>query len=162
MTNIIRRCRGEKKRGIRSIVGFRKKLMIPNNEISVCLEHEVKSKIGTIFVNEEILEEYSVKIYEIDPYFYEYFNKKIQTDENGRAYKLFRIDIHFTKYFLAVEIDEKGHTDRDLIFEEKRQKALEKNFTVNLLELILVKKIMMQAMKLVEYRRLLVILIKTK
>ena len=28
--------------------------------------------------------------------------------------------------FLAVEIDEKGHTDRDLIFEEKRQKTLEK------------------------------------
>ena len=27
---------------------------------------------------------------------------------------------------LAVEIDEKGHTDRDIIFEEKRQKALEK------------------------------------
>ena len=27
---------------------------------------------------------------------------------------------------LAVEIDEKGHTDRDLIFEEKREKALEK------------------------------------
>ena len=28
--------------------------------------------------------------------------------------------------FLAVEIDEKGHTDREIIFEEKRQKALEK------------------------------------
>ena len=28
--------------------------------------------------------------------------------------------------FLAVEIDEKGHTDRDIIFEEKRQVALEK------------------------------------
>ena len=27
---------------------------------------------------------------------------------------------------LAVEIDEKGHTDRDSIFEEKRQEALEK------------------------------------
>ena len=52
--------------------------------------------------------------------------KKIQTDENGREYILFRIDICFTKYFLAVEIDEKGHTNRDLIFEEKRQKALEK------------------------------------
>ena len=39
---------------------------------------------------------------------------------------MFRIDIYFTKYCLAVEIDEKGHTDRDLIFEEKRQKALEK------------------------------------
>ena len=34
------------------------------------------------------------------------------------------------------EIDEKGHTDRDFIFEEKRQKALEKNLVVNLLELI--------------------------
>ena len=32
----------------------------------------------------------------------------------------------FTEYFLAVEIDEKGHTDTDLIFEVKRQKALEK------------------------------------
>ena len=30
------------------------------------------------------------------------------------------------KYCLVVEIDEKGHTDRDLIFENKRQKALEK------------------------------------
>ena len=39
---------------------------------------------------------------------------------------MFRIDIYFTKYCLAVEIDGKGHTDRDLIFEEKRQKALEK------------------------------------
>ena len=39
---------------------------------------------------------------------------------------MFRIDIDFTEYFLAVEIDEKGHTDRNLIFEEKRQKTLEK------------------------------------
>ena len=39
---------------------------------------------------------------------------------------MFRIDIYFTEYFLAVEIDEKGHTDRDLIFEQKRQEALEK------------------------------------
>ena len=100
--------------------------MIPDYEISVSIEHVVKSKIGTIFVNEKILEEYSVKIYEIDPYFYEHYRKKIQTDENGSEYILFRIDIYFTEYFLAVEIDEKGHTDRDLIFEEKRQKALEK------------------------------------
>ena len=39
---------------------------------------------------------------------------------------MFRIDTYFTKYCLAVEIDEKGHTDRDLKFEEKRQEALEK------------------------------------
>ena len=52
--------------------------------------------------------------------------KKIQVDNNDQEYILFRIDIYFTEYFLAVEIDEKGHTDRDLIFEEKRQKVLEK------------------------------------
>ena len=102
--------------------------MIPDFEISKCPEQEVKSKIGTIFVNKKILEEYSVKNYEIDPYFYEQYRKKIQTDENGSECILFRIDIYFTKYFLAVQIDEKGHTDRDLIFEEKRQKTLEKKF----------------------------------
>ena len=52
--------------------------------------------------------------------------KKIQADKNGCKYILFRIDIYFSECFLAVEIDEKGHTDRDLIFEEKRQEALEK------------------------------------
>ena len=52
--------------------------------------------------------------------------KKIQVDNDDKEYILFRIDIYFTEYSLAVEIDEKGHTDRDLIFEEKRQKALEK------------------------------------
>ena len=129
-----------KKRGIRAIDGFRKQLMIPDFEISKCPEHEVKSKIGTIFVNEKILEEYSVKNYEIDPYFSEHCRKKIQTDENWSEYILFRIDIYFTEYFLAIEIDKKGHTDRDLIFERERQKALEKNLIVNLLELILVTK----------------------
>ena len=49
--------------------------------------------------------------------------KKIQVDDNDQKYILFRIDVYFTEYSLAVEIDEKGHTDRDLIFE---QKALEK------------------------------------
>ena len=55
--------------------------------------------------------------------------KKIQVDNNGQQYILFRIDIYFTKYCLAVEIDEKDHTDRNLIFEQKRQEALEKKLT---------------------------------
>ena len=67
-TNIIKHCRGEIKRAIKAIDGFRRKLTIPDHEISVCVEHEVKSKMGTIFLNEKILEEYSVRIYEIDPY----------------------------------------------------------------------------------------------
>ena len=52
--------------------------------------------------------------------------KKIQVDNNAHKYILFRTDIYLSEYSLAVEIDEKGHTDRYFIFEEKRQKALEK------------------------------------
>ena len=100
--------------------------MIPESEISECPEHEVKSKIGNIFVNEKILEEYSVKAYEIDSYFQEHYKEKIQVDKNGHEYILFRIDVYFIEYLLAVEIDEKNHASRDLIFEEKRQEALEK------------------------------------
>ena len=37
-----------------------------------------------------------------------------------------RINVYFNEFLLAVIIDEKGRTDRDLTFEEKRQKALEK------------------------------------
>ena len=127
MTNIVKHCRGEKKRGIRAIDGFRKKLFIPDYEISVAIEHVVKSKIGTIFKNEKILEEYSVRIYEMKLIFiFISIIKKIKVDDNDKEYILFRIDIYFTKYSLVVETDEKGHTARDLIFEQKRQKALEK------------------------------------
>ena len=41
---------------------------------------------------------------------------------------IYRLELifFFIKYCSSVEIDEKGHTDRDLIFEKKRQEALEK------------------------------------
>ena len=65
-----------KKRVIRSAGEFRRKLFIPDHEIYESIEHKVKSKIGKIFVNEEILEEYSVKIYKIDSYFSENYEKK--------------------------------------------------------------------------------------
>ena len=50
----------------------------------------------------------------------------MQVDKNGCKYILFITDVYFNEFLLAVEIDEKGHTDRDFIFEEKRQKALER------------------------------------
>ena len=128
MTTIIKCCRGEKKRGIRVIDGFRNKLMIPDSEIPKCPEFEVKSKIGKLLMNEKILQEYFVKTYEIDPYFYEHHKGKTKVDKNEREYILFRIDVYFIKYFLAIEIDEQNHESRELIFEEKRQKALEKTY----------------------------------
>ena len=127
------------------------------------IEHKVKSEIGTIFVNEKILENILLRFMKL-VFILVSIIKKIQVDSNGQQYILFRIGIYFTKRCLAVEIDEKGHTDRELEFEKKRQQALEKKFTVHLLELILVEKILMYIMKLVEYKRLLVNLktIKTK
>ena len=47
--------------------------MILESEISECPENEVISSIGNILVNEKMLEENSVKIYEIDSYFCEHY-----------------------------------------------------------------------------------------
>ena len=52
--------------------------------------------------------------------------KKYKVDKNGHKYILFRNDVYFCEALLTVEIDDKGHTDRYLILEKKRQEALEK------------------------------------
>ena len=83
MSTVIKRCRGGKKRGERKIDRFRKKLMIPEYEIPQCPEHEFKSKIGNIFLNEKILEEYSVKICKIDPLFCEHYKEKNKLTKMG-------------------------------------------------------------------------------
>ena len=59
--------------------------------------------------------------------------------------------------FLAVEIDEKGHTDKDIIFEKKDKKHQKKNLVANLLELIQViqKMVMIQTMRLITWKHLL-------
>ena len=75
MTTIIKLCRGEKTRGITAIDRVRNKLMIPDSEIPKCPEFQVKSKIGKIFKKHNPLEEYSVRIYKIDPYSYEHYKK---------------------------------------------------------------------------------------
>ena len=100
--------------------------MIPDYEISESIEHVVKSKIGTIFVNQKIHEEKSVRIFEIDPYFYEHYKKKCKLTTMIKNTYCLELIFIFTEHFLVVEIDIKGHTDTDLIFEEKIQKPLEK------------------------------------
>ena len=80
--------------------------------------------------------------------------KKIQTDKNECEYRLFRLDVYFTEYLLAVEIDEKRHIDRDLIFEAKTQEALEKKLGCKFIRINISKKASMQTMKLREYKHL--------
>ena len=105
MTTIIKRCRGEKKRGIRAEDEFKKELMVPDSGIRKCSEFEVKLIIRKLLMKEKILEKYSVKIHEIDPYFHEHHKEKIKVDKNGREYLSFRIDVYFAEYVLGVEID---------------------------------------------------------
>ena len=50
--------------------------MIPDSEIPKYLEFEVKLKIRKILKNHNFLEEYSVRIYKIDLYFYKHYEKK--------------------------------------------------------------------------------------
>ena len=81
MTAVIKRCRSEK-RCETKIDEIRKKL-IPRSEISECPEYDTKSNQKQETYNEKILEEYSVKIYEIDPYFYEHYGKKYKLMKMG-------------------------------------------------------------------------------
>ena len=97
MTTIIKRCRDEKKRGIRAIDEFRKKLMISDSEIPKCPEFEVKSKIGKLFMNEKIFEEYSVKEHSVE----EHHKEEIKVHKNECKYILFRIDVYFIEYFFS-------------------------------------------------------------
>ena len=54
----------------------------------------------------------------------------------------YRIDLYFHEYKLAIEVDELGHTNRNINNEIERQKHQKKNLIVYLLELILMKKIL--------------------
>ena len=49
--------------------------------------------------------------------------ENMQTQHTVLGYK---IDLYFHKYKLAIEIDELGHNDKNIDYEIKRQKALER------------------------------------
>ena len=61
--------------------------------------------------------------------------KKIKVDENDHNYILFSVDFNFSKCILAVEVDGKGHTDRDLIFEKKKARSIRKKADCNFIRI---------------------------
>ena len=110
MTYVIKRCRVEKK-GERKKDGF-KKLMISESEISECSKYlQMKKYLKNILLK-------FMKLILI----FMSTTKKIRVDQNGREYILFRIDVYFSEYILAVEIDEKKDAGRELVFESTRKK----------------------------------------
>ena len=79
--------------------------------------------------------------------------KKIQVDKNGREYILFRTDVYFTEYTLAVEIDEKNMLAETLFLRRKGKKHQKINLVVNLLKFMQVI-IMIKIVQLVKYKYL--------
>ena len=63
----------------------------------------------------------------------------------------YKIDLYFSEHRLAIEIDEKGHNDRNIGCEIERPKTIEKNLIVSLLELILMENILLYILKLARY-----------
>ena len=92
----------------------------------MCKEESVTRKIIKVFSNGKILLQHSVLNYQIDWY--------------------------FSQQKLALEVDEKGHIDRDTKkrkMKEKKKKT-KKNWDVNCLELILMQEIKIFLLRLVK------------
>ena len=70
--------------------------------------------------------------------------KVFEGKDNETEYSVlnYRIDLYFHKFKLAIEIDEFGHSNGNIGYEIQRKKK-EKSLVVNLLELMLMKKIFM-------------------
>ena len=85
-----------KKNESRKINNFRSKLGFKLHDIIMCKEESVTLKIIKVFSNEKILLQHSVLNYQID--------------------------LYFSEHKLAIEVDEKGHTDRD-----KKKRKMKEN-----------------------------------
>ena len=128
MSSIIINCRGEKNGRQEKIdgQGLQNLMLWYSVSTQLLIEYSIKSKIGKMFLNENLFQQYYVKIYEIDPYFYKNYEEKIKAHNNAHEYVPFSIDVSFSEYNLIVEVEGKEHTDRDLVYEKKRKEVLEK------------------------------------
>ena len=131
---------------------FRKILMISDSKIREFPEHEIKSKIGNTFVNEKILEENSIKIYEIDPYFYEHYRKKYKSMKMGVNIYHLELMLILLNISQPQKLMKKVILTETLFLKRKDKSHQKENLVVNLLELIQVKKAMMHIMKLLQYK----------
>ena len=84
-------------------IEFRSKLGFNRYDITLTKEQSVLKSVVDAFEGENVLTQYSALGY--------------------------RIHLYFNDYKLAVEVDEKGHEDRNIDHEIKRQKALEKELS---------------------------------
>ena len=87
MSRIMKKSRIEKEVDEKKIGNFRSKVGFRLHDITMSKEESVTTKIIKTFSNKKILPEHSILSYQID--------------------------LYIPKHKLAIEVDEKGHTDRD-------------------------------------------------
>ena len=92
------------------MIDSEKKLWIPDSEISVAQNLKLNQKYGKSLRNVIPLKNIMLGFMKLI-FIFMNIMKKIQAGENGHKYMLFRINIYFSECFLAIEIDEKEHTD---------------------------------------------------
>ena len=80
-------------------IEFKTRLGFNQHDLIVTKEQSVLVKIIKIFASEEILLQHSVLSY--------------------------KVDVYFSKHRLAIKIDKKGHNDKNIDYETKKQKAIE-------------------------------------
>ena len=127
--------------------------MISEPKISECPEFEIKPKIGNIFVNEKILEEYSVKIYKIYPCFYDHYGKKHKLIKMG-------VNIYYLEltFILNQKMMKKVILTKMLLLRKKdkeksiRKKALGKKLGCKFVRVNTSKKSYNASIKPVEYK----------
>ena len=102
---------------------FKSKFGVNQHDKVLRKQQSLGLRLKKLFPNENIIEEYFALHY--------------------------RTDFTFKKHMLLVEIDEKGHIDRDPDY-EKKDKKNQKSLATTLLELILINLISMIKKNLVE------------
>ena len=130
--------------------------MILDSEISVCPEFEVKSKTGKIFKKHDLIEKYSVRIYELILIFVNII-KKIKLIK--MVVNIFYLELIFilANFFEQQKLIKKDILTDTLFLKKKGKQHQKKNLIENLLELIQVKQkmAMIQIMRLVMQKHLL-------
>ena len=105
-------------------------------------------------MNEKIREEYSVKIYEIDPYFYDHYKEKIKVDINELEYNYLELVSILLNVFQPQKLMNKTMKTENLVLKKKDKRHQKKNLVAHLLELLKVmqKRVMIQTMNLAKYK----------
>ena len=62
-----------------------------------------------------------------------------------------KINLHFPRHRLAIEVDKKGHKDRNKCKKVEREQTIKKHLDLNFLGLILMKNILKCILRLVKY-----------